>query len=827
MATKPTGYANTQWTYTGNTSSSSSSSSRRRSSSSGSSSSSSGSGAGRTAGQQAEAGMSAADQAALAEAGAAYNSAKTQAEKDAAHAQAEAIRAKYGYSGGTNGAGYTATTTTTPTPAPSSGSRDRAERGSGSAPSATQTNRPATPTNPIAGATQTTVKHADGTTSTAYILNGRTVDANGNAYGFQNGDEVSTGGGTYVWNNGSATLKQNTPKPDNTPASSGGQRTIAQMVAESGGKMTPEIALADPNIETNEDGTMFYEWVTGQWYPIESMNVPTYLSGGYTLNSATGEVNDMGQQTRAYADGSGSTVVNGPNQNAQIGSVLQQLGFEEEAKPYLEAAERDRLAALEAQMAGGTPTADTPVNQPAVGPEGATPTTVLRNGQEIPAWILNGRTVDANGNLFQFQNGDIVNTGGGRYLWNGNGATLITDPGNPTNAPLTENFGRYTLNGEPVELYQILDHLKTEDQDKQIEMLDQWYEENIKPLTDMVQASTDKGVAELLAQLENGLTDYDKQRAQAAITQARAANNAALRNAAAGDMGGIGQKQYSAEQNSYDQQMLSIQLEQINFQNTINQQIAQLEAEGRYQEAQILSEWGQQKVNAFQNQIQWYWDLRYKNAYDIDYLNRTLEAENYERQTAANERDYNRALQRLQLGMFSEEDAKKLGMDPDDAKEYAEYIGQMAALDLKAAQADLANRTGRSSGGGGSSRSGSGSSGGSGGNYYSGLLNPSTAGQLNPITGNYQYTGNAKGALNTALDMFGIWNGSNDNAGVTNSGAGTDRVINPHDSDQVSVPGYGTVSWGNLRDLVQQGVVQQIDTADGYYYIRNVPVSKN
>lgn len=48
------------------------------------------------------------DQDALAAAGAAWNSAKTQAEKDAAHAQAEAIRAKYNYSGGADGSQHIA-----------------------------------------------------------------------------------------------------------------------------------------------------------------------------------------------------------------------------------------------------------------------------------------------------------------------------------------------------------------------------------------------------------------------------------------------------------------------------------------------------------------------------------------------------------------------------------------------------------------------------------------------------------------------------------------------------------------------------------------------
>lgn len=66
---------------------------------------SSGSSGGKTSGQktQDKYGMSDSDKAAIQDAQNRYNSATTQAEKDKAHADAEAIRNKYGYSGGTDG----------------------------------------------------------------------------------------------------------------------------------------------------------------------------------------------------------------------------------------------------------------------------------------------------------------------------------------------------------------------------------------------------------------------------------------------------------------------------------------------------------------------------------------------------------------------------------------------------------------------------------------------------------------------------------------------------------------------------------------------------
>ena len=66
--------------------------------------------------------MSSSDLSALAQAGRDYNSAKTQAEKDAAHARAEAIRNKYGYSGGTDGSKYIPTSSGSSKPLKSSSS---------------------------------------------------------------------------------------------------------------------------------------------------------------------------------------------------------------------------------------------------------------------------------------------------------------------------------------------------------------------------------------------------------------------------------------------------------------------------------------------------------------------------------------------------------------------------------------------------------------------------------------------------------------------------------------------------------------------------------
>ena len=75
--------------------------------------------------------MSSSDLSALAQAGRDYNNAKTQAEKDAAHARAEAIRNKYGYSGGTDGSKYIPTSSGSSKPLKSSSKKSSTSTSSG------------------------------------------------------------------------------------------------------------------------------------------------------------------------------------------------------------------------------------------------------------------------------------------------------------------------------------------------------------------------------------------------------------------------------------------------------------------------------------------------------------------------------------------------------------------------------------------------------------------------------------------------------------------------------------------------------------------------
>lgn len=144
-------------------------------------------------------------------------------------------------------------------------------------------------------------------------------------------------------------------------------------------------------------------------------------------------------------------------------------------------------------------------------------------------------------------------------------------------------------------------------------------------------AGVDLGRMKLQAQLENALPQYDELRAQNDIAKAKASNNMALYNQAQGDLGGIGSRRYSIEQNAYDQRMNEIQLEQQNLINTTNQQIAQLEAEGKMKEAELLAQWGQAKLAAMQEQYNLYWNLYQQGASAMENLQYGIASDDWDR----------------------------------------------------------------------------------------------------------------------------------------------------------------------------------------------------
>ena len=217
------------------------------------------------------------------------------------------------------------------------------------------------------------------------------------------------------------------------------------------------------------------------------------------------------------------------------------------------------------------------------------------------------------------------------------------------------------------------------------------------------QAAVDLSVKEIEATLENGLAAYSKDAAEAYLKMLQAEHNQTLRNSAAGDLGGIGQKQYSAAESQYEAALLQIALEKEAFINSSKQQIDQLRAQGRFQEAQILSDWAQSKLDRYDNNYKWYQELLLKEK-QID----------YQQFAADREFAYNRAIDMLSRGILTGDALETLGIGSADAQRYADMLNEEAQINLAYSKARLDALVNENLGMS-YSGSGSGSGGGSGG----------------------------------------------------------------------------------------------------------------
>ena len=242
-------------------------------------------------------------------------------------------------------------------------------------------------------------------------------------------------------------------------------------------------------------------------------------------------------------------------------------------------------------------------------------------------------------------------------------------------------------------------------------------EDYYKNQTDQARAEYEyaiwKGQQELLNALNNGKSRYNQAVAQNAISSLQAADNLALRNAAAGDLGGIGGKLYSDQQASFDAQLGDIRNEELRLYNETEQQAALLEAQDRFEEAQAVREVGAQRLQALLNLQDELWnngreDYKWVLNYGMNYQQQALD----------------NALTRLQLGILSDSDIEALGVAPEEAKNLANYYNQIRDIDMQSAmlqlqqqaanlgvtQQKLAGTYGTSSGSSGGGSSGGGSS---------------------------------------------------------------------------------------------------------------------
>ena len=346
-------------------------------------------------------------------------------------------------------------------------------------------------------------------------------------------------------------------------------------------------------------------------------------------------------------------------------------------------------------------------------PSGSRTTTITRGGKQISGYIVGDKTYDEQGN--RVVAGDVIDgkwlmTDAGRGVDVSTAKTGIYGKDSNMDIPLLDSVASqaYMLDDQYYDAatgklagagfvdqgdgtYRELGtgRILTREEiskTKNIYETNKYFEDYYNTSLESINAAIAAKQAELQGVEQQGQQALDNAAAQSEISSFKNLDNLALRRAQMGDLGGIGQKQYSEAANAHDKRLLEIALEKKNLEQSTKQEVAKLEAEGKIAEAQMTAELGAKQLEILINEEdKLNASLRDQEMTSAQYLGSykgqpTLQAQNMAT---------NNALTRLQLGIFSEQDALALGIPPDAARNFTDRINLLAQLDINTAQAQI------------------------------------------------------------------------------------------------------------------------------------------
>lgn len=351
--------------------------------------------------------------------------------------------------------------------------------------------------------------------------------------------------------------------------------------------------------------------------------------------------------------------------------------------------------------------------------------------------------------------------------------------------------------------------------------LDQWLQNAQQQQVNKIDYGTNQAVLDLIRQQQDAQGQYQEQRNQIAIDEAKAKDNQALYAEARGDKGGIGQAQYDAIMNTAAQNRLQVNQAQTKLATDTARQIADLRAQGEYEKADALLQLSQQYLSQLINLEQWsmeynlsvaqfnaslqQWAAEYEMAVaDITGNFRgtpTLQYQQHQNELAMAKQSQDAALAESLLAagvMPSPTQLAALGMTKEQAQSY------ITAAQLAAAQ----KAKGSSGGGSGSGGSGSGTT--TGNNTFSDVVawvgKHGLESAEDYIKGNWQ----ALGFKNQTVALSQWNNYLRDNA--TLDMVDTDMLTNDFGENAVKVErpdGSTTItSWTSVPHMIEQGQVR-------------------
>lgn len=135
--------------------------------------------------------------------------------------------------------------------------------------------------------------------------------------------------------------------------------------------------------------------------------------------------------------------------------------------------------------------------------------------------------------------------------------------------------------------------------------LDQWLAAAQKQQTNAIDYATQQAIQDLVRTEQDAQAQFQQQRNQVDIDEARAKDNQALYAEARGDKGGIGQAQYNSIMNTAAQNRLAVSQAQTKLSTDTARQIADLRAQGEYEKADALLQLTQQYLSQLISLEQW------------------------------------------------------------------------------------------------------------------------------------------------------------------------------------------------------------------------------
>ena len=135
--------------------------------------------------------------------------------------------------------------------------------------------------------------------------------------------------------------------------------------------------------------------------------------------------------------------------------------------------------------------------------------------------------------------------------------------------------------------------------------LDQWRQSAEAQAERQADYATEQGVKELQRAEEDAQKQFQTQRNQVDVDEAKALSNQALYSESRGDKGGIGASQYASIQNTAAKNRLTVNQSQTKLATDTARQIADLRAQGEFQKADSLLEISQTYLTQLMQLQQW------------------------------------------------------------------------------------------------------------------------------------------------------------------------------------------------------------------------------